>query len=231
MASPEAALGFLRENLGIGENPDGSNHNWLTDWFGVGDVAWCAITVSRALIAAGFGTPDLIDVPGVRQDYRKGTAFVPNLRNYYIDAGLYDKNPKVGDVVIFVWGPGSPIGDHTGLVEQVVGDGTVVTLEGNHANDLVRMRRSMAVIDGFGHPPYSPVVVTPERELGMLTFRYTNSGLDWVFDGPSKLFFQLNDLRQITEVLDPLGVKALGPVSDITHKRYSEIAAAANFSG
>ena len=65
----------------------------------------------------------------------------------------------------------------------------------------------------------------------MLTFRYIFDGLDWVFDGPSKLFFQLDDTRQITEVLDPLGVKALGQVSDVTHKRYSTIAANAGFSG
>jgi hypothetical protein len=70
-----------------------------------------------------------------------------------------------------------------------------------------------------------------EGVLAMLTFRYIFDGQDWVFDGPSKLFFQLNDTRQILEVLDPLGVKALGTVSDATHKRYSEIASAAGFSG
>lgn len=71
----------------------------------------------------------------------------------------------------------------------------------------------------------------PQGDLHMLTFRYIADGLDWVFDGPSKLFFQLSDTRQITEVLDPLGVKSLGKVSDVTHQRYSEIAASAGFSG
>jgi hypothetical protein len=72
---------------------------------------------------------------------------------------------------------------------------------------------------------------TPQGDLAMLTFRYIFDGQDWVFDGPSKLFFQLNDTRQITEVLDPLGVKALGQVSDATHRRYSEVAGTAGFSG
>ena len=73
---------------------------------------------------------------------------------------------------------------------------------------------------------------TPEPEgFSMLTFRYIFDDLDWVFDGPSKLFFQLDDVRQITEVLDPLGMKALGKVSAATHRRYSEIAASAGFSG
>lgn len=67
------------------------------------------------------------------------------------------------------------IGDHIGRVEAWVDragnqrtdacvvsewDRTVVTLEGNADNDLVRKRRPMSLIDGFGHMPY-PV---PEEE-------------------------------------------------------------------
>ena len=79
-------------------------------------------------------------------------------------------------------------------------------------------------------------IPTPEPEgFHVLTFRYIYDNgagaVDFVFDGPTKLFFQLNDTRQITEVLDPLGVKALGEVSDATHRRYSEIAAGAGFAG
>lgn len=80
----------------------------------------------------------------------------------------------------------------------------------------------------LGTPTPNP---QPQGDLAMLTFRYIADGLDWVFDGPSKLFFQLDDVRQITEVLDPLGVKALGQVSDVTHRRYRDVAAAAGFSG
>ena len=82
----------------------------------------------------------------------------------------------------------------------------------------------------FGPTP-TPAPAPPQGELAMLTFRYIFDGADWVFDGPSALFFQLNDTRQITEVLDPLGVKSLGKVSDVTHQRYSEIAAGAGFKG
>lgn len=71
----------------------------------------------------------------------------------------------------------------------------------------------------------------PEGDLAMLTFRYIFDNLDWVFDGPSKLFFQLDDVDQITQVLDPLGVKALGQVSPATHRRYSKVAENAGFSG
>lgn len=71
----------------------------------------------------------------------------------------------------------------------------------------------------------------PEGDIHMLTFRYIFNGLDWVFDGPSGLFFQCDDAVQITEVLDPLGVKALGQVSPATHRRYSAIAKSAKFAG
>ncbi len=71
----------------------------------------------------------------------------------------------------------------------------------------------------------------PQGELNMLTFRYIYDGMDWVFDGPSKLFFQLDDVRQILEVLDPLGIPKLGQVSEVTHRRYKDVANAAGFSG
>lgn len=84
-----------------------------------------------------------------------------------------------------------------------------------------------------GHPRGAAPVPPPppERGLSMLTFRYIFDGLDWVFDGPSKLFFQLDDTDQITQVLDPLGVVALGEVSPAVHRRYSAVAEAAGFSG
>lgn len=158
------ALDFLRANLGVGEHPPGSNHNFLTEWGGVGDVAWCAITVSRALNEA-WGNPDIWQVPGVASTYSWGTAYVPSLRVFFIEAGLFDEEPRVGDVIIYGWSAGSD-GDHTGLVEQVVGDGTIVALEGNQTNDLVRIRRSPDVIIGYGHPPYggAGVASAPDRE-------------------------------------------------------------------
>ena len=32
--------------LGTGEHPPGSNHNQLTDWYGVGNTPWCDIAIS-----------------------------------------------------------------------------------------------------------------------------------------------------------------------------------------
>lgn len=71
----------------------------------------------------------------------------------------------------------------------------------------------------------------PSSGEDMLTFRYIYDGLDWVFDGPSGLFFQCDDPDQITQVLDKIGVPALGQVSDATHRRYSALAKSAGYAG
>lgn len=104
--------------------------------------------------------------------------------------------------------------------ESVPGIGAVDT---NVAPDDLRARLGLT-----SHP--TPVPPT-EGDPRMLTFRYIFNGLDFVFDGPSQLYFQCDDTAQITEVLDPLKVPALGTVSPATHKRYSDLAKAAGFAG
>jgi CHAP domain len=196
MASAETALQWLRDNLGIGEHPPGSNHNTITERWGIGNVQWCAETVSLAMNVA-WGDIDTWQVPGVPADYRIGTAFVPNLRRYFMDAGRYSQEPSVGAVVINVWGPGAPIGDHTGVVEAWVDkagrsrtdtfvadewDGTVITLEGNANDDLIRTRRSMAVIDGFGHPPYDDSEEDDMTGAQAATLEYCKLAIDEIKD-------------------------------------------------
>lgn len=102
----------------------------------------------------------------------------------------------------------------------------------NDPNHMKHVHFSFEPTGGTSSPAPQPKPKPDvQGDLAMLTFRYIYNGEDWVFDGPSKLFFQLSDTRQITEVLDKLGVKALGQVSDATHSRYSELAASAGFSG
>lgn len=220
-AKPEAALAFLRANLNIGEHPPGSNQNQIaTDFFEAagrprelagGAYAWCAATVSLALNTA-WGDPTTWRVPGVAATYDSGTAYVPALRQFFIDADLFDDEPRVGDVVIF--GPPGSDGEHTGLVERVVGDGTVVTLEGNFGDDLLQVRRSLDVIVGFGHPPYDieedPFVsLSPEQQDDLLqTTKATNAAVGRlevaVRDSVSGLQAQVDALKsKIDQLLQP----------------------------
>lgn len=181
----EKALQFLRDNLGLGESPPGSNRNWISEWYGM-IGAWCAMTTSRALVAAGFGTPDRIDVPGLSTTSAKGWAYVPYLHHDFAAAGRYNRNPVVGDLVVFDW-EGDGEGDHVGMLEEIVGDGTFVVLEGNTDDGvLARKRRPMSVINGFCHPPYVAAQQSqPEEEITMFIFDAPPSrgGGVWQSDG------------------------------------------------
>lgn len=153
MASAEAALDFMRQNEGLGESPAGSNHNMITEWYGM-DGPWCAMTVSRALCMAGFTNDgDDVVVPGVRSTTAKGWAYVPYLLNDFRDAGRADNEPHPGDIVIFDW-DSDGLADHVGMVERVEADGTVWTFEGNRGDVLDHVHRDPGVILAYCHPPY-----------------------------------------------------------------------------
>ena len=50
----EKALAAMEKFVGLRENPAGSNHvPEINSWWGGGDVAWCARSVSKAYITAG----------------------------------------------------------------------------------------------------------------------------------------------------------------------------------
>ncbi|MBA9002185.1 peptidoglycan-binding protein [Thermomonospora cellulosilytica] len=63
---------------------------------------------------------------------------------------------KPGDIVFFDWGESNTIGaiDHVGIIEKVLGDGRVQTIEGNTGDAVRRRIRSAAVIAGYGRPAY-----------------------------------------------------------------------------
>lgn len=160
MPTVEGVLNFMRHHNGLGESPLGSNCNWITQWYGVGCAPWCAMTVSRALAEAGFGNPDEFQVPGVARTTRHGWAYCPYVRNAFRNADRWvsDRNAgQPGDLVIFDW-TGDGVGDHIGIVESRLGDGTYLTWEGNTSSNLLHQRRrSQSTIMGFCRPPYDGV--------------------------------------------------------------------------
>lgn len=153
MPSAEQAIDFMRRHEGLGERPAGSNHNEITEWYGM-DGPWCAMTVSRALCEAGFTTNgDDVVVPGVRTTTSHGWAYVPYMLNDFRDAGRADAAAHPGDIVIFDWDDDG-FADHVGIVERVEADGTVWTYEGNRSDELQRVHRDPSVILAYCHPPY-----------------------------------------------------------------------------
>lgn len=172
----DLALKFYQDNEGIGE-PCGTNCNWITDWFWNGYraawLAWCAATVSRSLVAAGFtndGETLNLRQYGFWQETDKGWGYVPAECYAFVKAERFTSDPSEaapGSAIIFNYSGswrdpkyGTP-GDHTGLLAADLGDGTVMAWEGNDRNNSIGLwRRPMGEIYGFGVPPFE--LLTPK---------------------------------------------------------------------
>lgn len=147
---------FYTDWAGLGESPPGSNHNFITTWFGVGDVSWCVETFSMA-VCTGFGDLDHWPIKTVAPDYDKGFAYVWGAADAFDKVGLFDRQVRVGSGVAFNWngvGGVRNTNSHFGWVDEILGDGTVMVYEGNHQDQLQLVRRSMQWIEGFCHVPY-----------------------------------------------------------------------------
>lgn len=74
--------------------------------------------------------------------------------NYYKAQNRFDKTPKVGDQIFFLYS-GNTGCDHTGLVVGVTAT-QITTIEGNSNNQVRKLTydRSYYAILGYGHPRY-----------------------------------------------------------------------------
>ncbi len=147
------ALAVARRNLGVREEPPGSNRTPFGEWFGENGVPWCAIFVSYCF-AEGAGVTLGRGHPGA---WRRGMSSVPLLEAWLRATGrwLVDAEPRPGDIVVFNWDGGVP--DHVGLVERPLPGARLRTIEGNTAvgNDsnggqVMRRIRPMSRVEGFG---------------------------------------------------------------------------------
>jgi peptidoglycan hydrolase-like protein with peptidoglycan-binding domain len=130
-ASPlrERALAEMEKFVGLREDPPGSNNvPEINGWWGSGNVAWCARTVTKAYVSAGSKA----FVRGSRYEY------VPTLVG---DARAGRNNltvtldPKPGDLVCYDWdGSNFATGDnHIGMFKSGT-SANFTTIEGNVAS-------------------------------------------------------------------------------------------------
>ncbi|MEV6036050.1 CHAP domain-containing protein [Nonomuraea sp. NPDC052116] len=141
-----------RKHIGYQERADGWTKfgQWYADRHGNQAFArapWCAMSLSY--VAAGL---DLGKVVGE-------FAYTPSWADWFRDNGRWYQTPKAGDLVFFDW-QGTrniPAIDHVGIVESVLKDGRVVTIEFNTADACMRRVRSRSTIAGFGRPAYPDV--------------------------------------------------------------------------
>lgn len=118
------ALAAARKKIGLGEEPNGSNRNWLTKWWYRADVPapWCAISVSHSYLKAGSKAfkrgRDWAYVPYLEHAARRGSR---GLRKV--------SRPLPGDIVTFNFDGG--VADHVGIFERWVTPTTFSCVEGN----------------------------------------------------------------------------------------------------
>jgi peptidoglycan hydrolase-like protein with peptidoglycan-binding domain len=69
------------------------------------------------------------------------------------------KYARPGAIVFFDWGGTNLLGaiDHVGLIEQVLADGRIVTIEGNTSDACKRRVRGADVVAGFWNPNYTTI--------------------------------------------------------------------------
>lgn len=147
MATAQDVLNVARSQLGVREDPPGSNQVMYATWAGIPGLAWCGAFVCWVLDQAGA-----LDVPRF--------VWTPSGAQAYKDRGRWDHEPSIGDVVFFTWPEVGRI-CHVGFVEAVRADGGVVTIEGNTdergggtgGKVMRHVRRSY--MTGFGRPQYS----------------------------------------------------------------------------
>lgn len=164
--SADRVIQVAAAEIGVHEDPPKSNKTPYTRWYGI-TGPWCAMFVSWVLHHAGF--PIAVTTP-------KGFAYCPYGVTYFKQQGAWaDKNtkPKRGWIVFFDF-PNDGVNrvSHVGIVEGVLADGRIATIEGNTngagsrtGGEVMRHRRSVAGgIAGYGIVDYQPTIPTPEPE-------------------------------------------------------------------
>jgi cell wall-associated NlpC family hydrolase len=137
--------------LGVREAPPGSNDGpriaeYRTAVPGGPVGRWCAYFVSW--VAKQSGTP--------LGENGQGFAAVQGVRSWLKGSGRLSEGPaavgRPGDLVFFD-GNRDGVWDHIGLVEAILPDGTVRTIEGNSSDSVRRRDRSRSDIVAFGTLP------------------------------------------------------------------------------
>ncbi len=139
---------IAQDEIGYMELPNKKNK--YGEWFGLNNVAWCAMFVSYCYDKAGSPLGTI--------DYLKGFASVPFALKHFTHTNELTNYPQAGDIVIFDWNrDGNP--DHTGIYEQNLGNGIIETIEGNTSDGnpsnggcVEKKQRKMTLVEAYIHP-------------------------------------------------------------------------------
>lgn len=150
-------LSVARSQLGYTESPTGWTPfgSWWAKRHGK-PASWALAPWCDMFLAWCAHKADLLPVVG---DH----AWTIGHASWFKARGQWGHEPRKGAVVFFDWGGSKdiPAIDHVGIVEAVRDGGrTIVCIEGNTQNRVMRRHRSLANVAGFGYPAY---IATPDR--------------------------------------------------------------------
>lgn len=146
-------LSVAANEIGVKEQPANSNNVKYNDWFYEGpnhNYAWCMAFIQWVFAHANLPLPVKTASCSVLARYAK-------THKQWITQDF-----KPGDIVFFDWTGNRKSTVHTGIVESVNKNGTVVTIEGNTSYDdqsnggcVMRRIRSIKFITGAYRPWYN----------------------------------------------------------------------------
>ncbi|MEZ5101913.1 MAG: CHAP domain-containing protein [Thermoleophilia bacterium] len=134
-------LAIAQAEVGQAEQPPGSNDSPRIEEYRTATVGsyrgapWCAYFVSWAARQAGLPIGEGGSGEGAVEGIEKWAAQTGRL----LPAGT---TPQPGDIILFG-------GRHVGIVESVNPDGSLTTVEGNHASAVSRVQRSPSEATGY----------------------------------------------------------------------------------
>jgi hypothetical protein len=159
MTSVNQVLNRARSQIGVNEQPFGSNRTAYGAWYGVQGQPWCAMFVSWCTFHEGLPLPATIS---------KGFAYTPAGAAWFQRRRRWTNRPAPGHIVFFNF-PGDSVNriSHVGIVESVRPDGSVVTIEGNTderggrtGGKVMRKVRRVGIV-GYGIPDYDGKGASP----------------------------------------------------------------------
>lgn len=150
VVTADVVLKRAASQIGITEGP--TNTSKFGAWYGLDQNPWCAMFVSWCFAMSGMPLP--ISTP-------KGFALCDDARDWFKARGRFSQTPTRGSLFLVGDKNGDGNLDHVGLVERVLPDGIIQTIEGNTSNPgggpdgvFRRTRNAGAPIIGYCAPAY-----------------------------------------------------------------------------
>ena len=175
MTKVNDVLGKARSQVGVCENPRGSNRGTpYHAWYGSFSQGWewCAIFISWL-----FWHTDPALIHGLKTAYSGD--FLTTGRNHGEEVQIAQAAP--GDIIVFEYGNQNDITDHVAIVERRTGD-TLHTIEGNHNDRVERVVRPIGSCQMWAvRPKYAMPQPTPKPQEDE-TMLYQGEGKTFVFE-------------------------------------------------